>query len=544
MKLWKFGKLNNETSNSSSKTSKSEQSISSRGVSVGSNYECLWIPVCITFAQILPTIDLFLCINEHGEIALMALPDLTVSMTWGKILYKNPTARVVLIQQIKQGKDQSYLAPVTYTSKQSSCFSEITSHFNRGELGQGLLRHNWAKVISEVRENNVNFLNHDYYYQKINRIKISDIKDPRKFDDNETLNGYNPKVPIFLYTDQNIVREMSREELLRELFARQYLAEGNVNYVISALKNTPGWETLPPNDPFIGVINKVEVELKLHMQSWPSFADILLNPEMSEFIPGPPHKLKLTPKGTEVFKETHSRELRFSVSNWGEPNIAQVVLHIIQSKGQSMRETITSPAITVFRDDMGIHVLPANLFRITTALFSLSNQTGKVVNIDTITASEIPEISWKPATTEETSEWWQTNIITRKVLWIAIRNLASHLIGNPDEVICSVTPIGKDVVQVALLFDKLEEGAPYAFAIIRDKLAIRAIPVFPEGTYETKSNGTLVTTRKIILKNYVITNEGERIQSRDQILQFTAPIFAIIMGAEYKEPQVYETGGQ
>jgi hypothetical protein len=171
-------------------------------------------------------------------------------------------------------------------------------------------------------------------------------------------------------------------------------------------------------------------------------------------------------------------------------------------------------------------------------------QTGKPRNLDTITTSEIPEISWEPVTGEVPSEWWQTDMITRKILWIAIRNLASHLIGNPDEVICSVTPIGKDVVQVALLFDMLEEGAPYSFAIIRDEYAIKAIPVFPKGIYETKPDGTLITTKKVFLKNYIITREGERIQSGDRRLQFVAPIFTMVMGVEYKESKVDETRGQ
>jgi len=160
---------------------------------------------------------------------------------------------------------------------------------------------------------------------------------------------------------------------------------------------------------------------------------------------------------------------------------------------------------------MGIHALQAKLFRIPTASFSLGGENDSPVFLDALPASQIPEICWKPIAEEATSEWWQIDTIAKKVLWLATYNLASHLIGDPDEVIYSVTPIGNDVIQVALLFDNLEEGTPYAFAIIKDALAIRAIPVFPTGTYELQSDGALVTKKSVFLKNYCITRNSERI---------------------------------
>jgi len=106
-----------------------------------------------------------------------------------------------------------------------------------------------------------------------------------------------------------------------------------------------------------------------------------------------------------------------------------------------------------------------------------------------------------------------------------------------------VTPIGNDVIQVALLFDNLEEGAPYAFAIIKDDLAIRAVPVFPTGTYELQPDGTLVTKTLVRLKNYCITRNGERIdlQSAGQITQFIKPIYSTVISGEYNNPEIYET---
>ena len=142
-----------------------------------------------------------------------------------------------------------------------------------------------------------------------------------------------------------------------------------------------------------------------------------------------------------------------------------------------------------------------------------------------------------------TSEWWQTDTIAKKILWLATYNLASHAIGDPEEVICSATPIGNDVIQVALLFDNLEGGAPYAFTIIRDDFAIKAIPVFSTGTYEVQPDGALVTKKLVHLKNYCITRNGERIdlQSMGQILQFIKPVYSTIISGEYKAPEIYET---
>ena len=262
---------------------------------------------------------------------------------------------------------------------------------------------------------------------------------------------------------------------------------------------------------------------------------------MAEFIPGPPPELRFTPRGKEILKQTESRELISSISNWGDPNIAQVALHVSKFKGQSPKDSVTAPSITIFRDEMGIHALQAKLFRIPTASFSLGGENDSLVFLDALTASQIPEISWKSIGDEETSEWWQTDTIAKKVLWLATYNLASHSIGEPEEVIYLATPIGNDVIQVALLFDDLEEGAPYAFAIIRDDFAITAIPVFSTGTYEVRSDGALVTKKTVFLKNYCINRNGERIdlQSAGKIMQFIRPIYSTVISGECKEFEIY-----
>jgi hypothetical protein len=503
-----------------------------------------WLLVSVTFSQILPGTDLYLCINERGEVALIALPDLVVSGTLGEILREQPHPSVILIQRIEQGKDDSYLCPAIFTDKQSSIMPAITSAFNNAKLEEVLKKHNWQKILREVTANNSSYINTEEYQHRISRIKIVDIVSLDKPDDSQRIPGYQREIPVFLYAEPDIERELSKQELQRELTVRRLLCEQNIDSVRNTLRMSPVWSHLQENDLLVHVINRVEIEIKLHMKAWPSFADILLNPEMAEFNPEASPEIKFTPKGKKILKQTESRELIFSISNWGDPDIAQVALHVRKFNGQSPKDSVTAPSVTIFKDEMGTHALQAKLFRIPTASFSLGGTTNSPIFLDDLPASQIPEISWKSIGEETTSEWWQTDIIAKKVLWLATYNLASHAVGDPEEVIYSVTPIGNDVIQVASLFDNLEEGAPYAFAIIREDFAIKAIPVFPSGSYEVQPDGALVSKTIVRLKNYCITRNSERIdlQSMGQITQFIKPIYSTIIGGEYKEPKIYEVG--
>lgn len=519
MKFWRFRKAGDRHQNST------------RAEVENSDYEHLWVLVCVTFRQILPRIDSHFCVNERGELALIALPDLTVSRTFAKILYEHPQTGVVLVQRILQDKDKSYLVPVTFTAKQASILADVIDHFTRGEWSQGLKKHDWHKFVSGIKAKNAAFLNDPSYRHEICRVRVIDNANPEEPDEVQTHPGFVHGIPIFVYTDLGAERVQSKMELQREIFVSQLLAKDNIESVRGTMRSSPAWGNLNENDEFVHVINRAEVEIKLHMKSWPSFADVMLNPEMADFIPGPPPELKFTPRGKEILKQTESRELISSISNWGDPNIAQVALHVSKFKGQSPKDSVTALSITIFRDELGIHALQAKLFRIPIASFSLRGENDSPVFLDALTTSQIPEISWKPIGDEETSEWWQTDTIVKKVLWLATYNLASHSIGDPEEVIYSVTPIGNDVIQVALLFDDLEEGAPYAFAIIRDDFSITATPVFPTGTYEVKPDGGLVTKKPVILKNYCITRNGERIdpQNAGQIMQFIRPIYSAVI---------------
>ncbi len=539
MKLWRFGKYDKE--DTKSYTNSLEPNRDSREMPE-LDYKCIWLLICTTYNQILPGTDLYLCVNERGEVALIALPDMVVSVALGKILYEQPHPSAVLIQQIEHGKDNSHLAPAIFTEKEAYAKTAITSAFNRGELAQGLKKHNWQKILTEITAKNPTYLNNVSYRQRINRIKILDKLTTEGPDDFQRITGYPREIPVFLYTSPDTTREVSKQEIQRELFVRQLLGEDNIKQVRNTLRMSPFWGHLQENDAFVHVINRAEIEIKLHMNVWPSFADILLNPEMAEFNSGPPPKIIFTSKGEEILRQTESRELAFSITTWEEPNIAQLALHVNTFKGQFPKDSVTTPSITIFRDEMGIHALRSKLFRISTASFSLGEETGSPVFLDALPTSQIPEITWKPIAEETTSEWWQTDSIAKKVLWLATHNLASHVLGNAEEVVYSVTPIGNDVIQVALLFDDLDEGAPYAFSIIKGAFDIRAIPVFTSGTYEEQSDGSLVPKKSVRLKNYCITRNGERIDilAEGHLFLFIRPIYITVICNKHEQPPIYQ----
>lgn len=258
MKLWGFGKLSkNKSDDSLPKKIEPKLPSGSSGVISESDYECLWMLLCVTFSQVLPRTDLNLCLNERGELALLALPDLMVSMTLGKAS-KHPRRGIVLIQQIQQGKDKSYLSPIIYTDKQFSGLTGVSSIFNRGELRQWLKKYNWQKIMSEVKANNFAYLNDASYRQEVSRIRILENVGPRDSDDFQTLPSYDSKIPVFIYTEPHNQIEMSRERLRREIFLRKFLSDNRIEEVRKNVTTLRPAGNLRDNETMAYVISRVE----------------------------------------------------------------------------------------------------------------------------------------------------------------------------------------------------------------------------------------------------------------------------------------------
>lgn len=506
------------------------------------DYRLLWVPACVAFRQIVPGVDSYFCVNERGQSAAIGLPDFAVSSALARILYELPRPHVVLVQQILQDKDRSYLVPVTLGPEQNSILMQLIDYLTRNQVSQWVKGHDWHKFVSDIRLNNSASLNDPSCWHQIARVSITDRSSPSEPDDMTGLSEFVSGAPVFFYTDPTADRVQSRADLLREIFVRQFLAQSNIDSVRSAIKDSTLLANSDESSEFVDVINKGVVEIKLHMSSGPSWADLFLNPEATEFSVGPPPELRFTPKGEKTSAQWPSRELRVGVANWGESNIAQVTLHVPRFKDQSAKDSVTTPSVAVFKDDLGLHMLRSELFRLTRNVPPLpSSPTGRAesVVLDTIPAPQIPEIGWEPISGEVAPEWWHTDVVAKKVLWLAAVTLASHLVGDPLEVVYSVTPIGSDVVQVATLFDGLEAGAPYAFAVIRGNTAVRAIPVFQTGTFQVKPEGSLAATKRASLKNWGITRQGERIESGQEILLFNNPTYAAILTGKYTEPKIH-----
>lgn len=518
-----------------------EVSLESNTPTPGPECETLWVPVRMGFRQILLGIDSYCCVNERGQFALMAIPDFTLSMALATVPHEFPQRHVVLVQRIVEEKDMSYLVPVTLAPEQSSTLMEATNYLTGDQTTQWVKNHDWHRFVSEIRSSNTS-LNDPSGRHPISRVSITDRASPNEPDQMTGPTEIIPGAPVFIYTDPFTERLQSKSDLVREIFVRQYLAEKNIDSVRSAVKTSPLLVNLDENSQFVDVINKAVVEIKLHMHSHPSWGDLFLNAEVTEFSSGPPLEFTFTPKGKEMSAHWPSRELGVAITNWGEPNIAQVTVHVPKFKEQSPKDSVTTPSVAIFKDSLGIHMLRSELFRFTRKVAALpSTPTGSTepVVLDKMPTSQIPEIDWEPMSGKVSLQWWHTDVVAKKVLYLAAFSLYSHLVGHPQEVIYSLTPIGSDVAQVATLFDDLEAGAPYAFAIIRGDTGVRAIPVFQTGTFEVKPDGSLSATKRVFLKNWGMTRQGERIQSDQQILFFNNPIYSSILTSKDTDPKIY-----
>jgi hypothetical protein len=150
-------------------------------------------------------------------------------------------------------------------------------------------------------------------------------------------------------------------------------------------------------------------------------------------------------------------------------------------------------------------------------------------DLDKIPSSQIPEIRWQPVSAGILQTWWQADSITRKVLWLATRNLCSHLIREPRKVVCAVTPMGDSAIQVGIALGDREQGTPYAYAVLKSETEVNAVPIFPTGVIEQRSDGSAITRANIVLKNYTITTKGERRLEGPGHELFDRPIYSAIL---------------
>lgn len=538
---------------------------------IKSDYECLWIPITVTFMQLLPRIDLNLCVNKRGEIALIGLPDLAVVCAVGQVKREQPQAKssAVFVQRIHQGRDESHLSPVAYTDELFHKIYDMVKFdsakgmqpFDWMEILRKISKVEWRNIIPEVEAHNMDYFINPKNWQKLSRLKINDNVNFMEPDDVNTINEYLPKVPVFIYLLSSANHSMSRSQLERELGLRLFLSRENRKAVREKLCNLMG-KDISDYDPLVGVIARVEAELRIQYETKSpidiTLCNLLLNSEMSDFVIEPEQSWTLSSKGQAEINKILRVESGNTMYNFGEENIVHIGFHIGQSQGKSVKDTIISPSIFIFKDELGIHTAPTYIFQISCNSFDLMKALPRqIMNIDELPVEQIPEVEWAPVGEEVSGEWWQTQKIARKVLWLITRYLASHLVENPEKVIYSVTPIGDDAIQVAPLFDKLEDASAYAFVIIRNfrvalknrnltdnnivfDTAIVGVPIFQLANYKIENDGSMTSTKGMLKKDYCITDGGLR--AFGPVLEFVGPVYSTILVEKYKSPRVYELG--
>ncbi|MGB8706781.1 MAG: hypothetical protein WCD72_02370 [Dehalococcoidia bacterium] len=449
---------------------------------------------------------------------------------------------IALINRFEKRNDYSYLIPILVTSEQKAKIDKCINAFDEHQLGHALKSDNWNKIISEIRANNSEYLQDTTYRSAITRICITDNLSSEEPDDFQELPGFGEKVPVFLYTSPDRLLSLSREQLNRELNVRLMFSNDSFETVANTIRNDRHWMSLPKNHPFIHVINRVETELQMNYDKQrPSITNFLLDPALSVFTLEPNPTFRPTSKGSEIMKLIEDKNLKtgFSITNWDEPNIAQVTQHVFYNENVSLKDSAISPAITIFRDEMGIHTMPTEIFRIDTTIFSLSNVAEGLIFVDELEPPQIPEINLGPVSDPSSDKWWQKDTIAKKILWLVAHYFVMRILERPEYLLFSVTPILDNTIQISLLFEILEEGRPYAFAVIKDDFIINAIPVFTSGTHKFNPDGSITTQKMHSGKNYAISRDGKRISNPLEIKEFIKPIYSPIVSGKYKDPQVY-----
>lgn len=491
--------------------------------------EYFWLVLIGTFGQILPRIDLNLCLNQNGQIGLIAIPDMAISKTSAKLRtppVKGMMAGFALINRFEQEKESSYIIPIDISAKQQAKLEKIIRGFREHKLGHALKSENWNKLVSGIRANNVRYLQDVAYKEEVKRICITDNLSPEEPDDFQRYPGFEGKVPVYLYTSSNKPLSFSREQLNRELAVRQTFFDGCFEDVYKKISQDN--DRLAEDIPLIHTIARVEAELWMDYdrQKMPSKTNICLDPALTEFTLEPSPTFIATLRGSELGKTIEDEKMGFSIRSWNEPNIVQITRHIYRENATD-KETAVSPAITIFRDEMGLHTLPTEIIRINTEVFSVGKTAKEPSCIDELEFAQIPELRLQLQSDLSTEKWWQKDTIARKIVWLVANYFAMRTVKEPDYLLFSVTPILDDAIQILPAFEELEDGLPYAYVVIKHASVVDAWPVFA---------GWTLRKGHFAGKYYCISRDGKRMNAPFEIRQFIKPVYSAVVSHQYEKP--------
>jgi len=504
-------------------------------------YKCFWLPIIDAKLEVFPRHKSLLCINEYCNLAFFILPDVLISMALSKVIYDNSMSNIAIFQQIDNNRDESYLTPILLNENQLKAFNKLTDSYNKGKLNEKVGDRFWSKLINEIKENSSRHFNYPQILQQLERADVFGRPHLTQADDeNITADG---KIPVYIYTCRGNRLKFAPNKFMRleTLFLVTYdkKSADELLDLVSKLPHMGDWQKGGTLAGLVELLCRLEFELTLNSDELkPQLTEIILDPDKSNITLIPNPIVTPTDKGKEALNRVHAPNSGFSIYNWGEPDIIQIILYALRP----FPKPISS--ITIMKDELGIHTLPTYLFDIYTSRLMGSlraDDNRQVVVLDEIPTDGIPEIELQAISRNIPNTWWQTDRIARKILWLSVQNLLSHQSIEGERKILSIIPVGDNAIQVSIAQTNTEEGAPYAFAVIIDEMQVNAIPIFQSNIFKRGKDGSITTRTGQFLKNYTITRKGERIIERPHeggfiTSQFTRPIYSAMLRNPHFNP--------
>jgi hypothetical protein len=392
----------------------------------------------------------------------MVLPERLVSAATGKARYEvqsGDIGDIALMQRIVQSEDTSYLARVVYKREEMYSIYKLSQSLQSTSVNAksdiGLRKDYWSSLVSGVRSRNKQRVDQSMFLQPLNRVRFIGKEDLTKPDDTDTICG--TQVPVFVYTEPSIKMTLDKSRFKHELRIRRALSADNLKEIKEYLEKmgTSAAAKLLGESAFLETQSRVWTELRLNSEGSKPMANVLLDPEKCNVTwEAQAIKIELTDDGRDAIKNIQDslKKPRLHVSNLGEPDVAQITLIGGESVSQSFLQNTALAAITIIKDDLGIHTLATYIFRVRAEIFTLIEDakhkytsmiaSQKVIDVDKIPGSDVQEIDWQAVGHDTPEAWWRTDRVARKVLWLAVRNLWSHQETEQREFICSAVPIG------------------------------------------------------------------------------------------------------
>ena len=537
----------------------------------------VWFPITPLKWEVIPRHHSYLAFNNKGKLIIVVLPDYYMSATRGKLVSKlelieqekgSSNIDVAFIHKPTRPDDSSHLVPIVYSQEQHQYLKNILVKYMTKEgidikLKSVLQENAFKALISSIIKGNLENLSDILLVQSLKRIQFTDNDNSYESNSIEEhlFSGRREPVPVYIYTFLNNSTRYDKESFDRELAIRLYLENNTKSEIPQMLRQYPKAEIWANEPHTLEVLCRIEAEFILKYDpQWKSIAKLMLDTHKFQYIR--PHTFKVLPSGKASLDSISNQKNEKSGSgynNLGEPNIMQIYFNVGDPSNWGTKQSLRSPAITVFNDAFGPHTLATHLFAVDISDYPLSQSVDKPLNIDELDTDSIPDIKWLPLGNDTLDFWWTTDRIVKKLIWLSVRNLCSHLkeeeteaffslVKNPcpyrqgekTEIIFGATPITECTVQISPIVDRVEPGAPYAFLIAMNEDDITSTPILASDTFlRNDKEGSLTVKERVFLKNYCITKSGIRKREDFSLRFMIRPAYELIWSGGHQNPEMY-----